>query len=135
MKVYLISDGDYEDYTIIGAFSTYKKAKDAAKYFNANERIEEYDLDSKLKQRPAGMKAFCVAMDREGNVPLSKWTNKINVYECSGDYADRNVVQGYGGNPAHVEFNVWARDEEHAIKIANEKRGGVLIAGEWPGDE
>jgi len=135
MKVYLVSKGCYSDFTIIGAFSTLEKAKDAVDYFNANEGIDEYEIDSEAKQRPAGMKAFRVAMDREGNVIVDEWNHKQVIHECSGSYADDNTVFGYGGyreTPTHASFHVWAKDEEHAIKIANEKRGAVLIADEWP---
>ena len=138
MKVYLVSEGCYSDFTIIGAFSTPEKAKDAADYFNANEGIDEYEIDQDAKQRPVGMKAFSVTMDREGNVIKDEWSHNNVIYECSGSDADNNVVRPYGGYrgmPTHASFYVWARDEEHAVKIANEKRGALLLSNGWPGDD
>jgi len=138
MKVYLVSEGCYSDFTIIGAFSTPEKAKDAADYFNANEHIDEYEIDQDAKQRPVGMKSFSVTMDREGNVVKDEWSHTNVIHECSGSNADNDVIYPYGGYrgmPTHASFHVWARDEEHAVKIANEKRGALLLSNGWPGDD
>lgn len=52
MKVYVVTTGEYSDYTIKGVFSTYEAASAAVaainKYpsvYNENNGIEEYELD------------------------------------------------------------------------------------------
>jgi hypothetical protein len=121
-KVYLVSDGWYSDYHICGVYSTKALAEQARMLYVAGNDVEELELDA-LPEHPPGLLAYRVVMFRDGNV------NKC----------ERESVQGhderwspYGTQAGKgVVFRVWARDEEHAVKIANERRSGLIASGEW----
>jgi hypothetical protein len=38
------------------------------------------------------------------------------------------------GDGVRVSFDVWAKDESHAVKIANERRVQLIASGQWEAD-
>jgi hypothetical protein len=129
-KVWLVSTGDYSEYHVHGVYSTEEKALVAKEAYNA-DKIEERELDA-MPDSPPGLYGWLVRMDQDGNTE--------HIYRVSND-----VMKGeYGWHPARtmggdakigfVNFCVWARDQEHAVKIANEKRAGLIASGEWTTD-
>jgi hypothetical protein len=130
-KVYIVSEGEYSDYHINGVYSTKEKAEFAHKLFGIGEdwdgkpvEIEEWELDA-LPNHPPGMFWYEVRMNENGNVEKvhtadatdanEKWTDEWRPY----------------GDKRSVLFSQWAKDETHAIKIANEKRVQLIASGEW----
>lgn len=119
--VYLVSTGSYSDYSVRGVFSSKANADKFTATFGPRSDLndlEEYTLDQGVSQLDAGLKVFHVEMLASGDgavaTPQSAdsspgWARLVDV--------SRNQ-QRLPGFRAYV----WARDEQHAIKIANEKR-------------
>lgn len=121
MKVYVVTDGEYSDRRTMGIYSTEEKAKDARRLYASDNEVEEYELDL-LPAHPPGMLRYWVRMDIQGNVS--------EMVACS---AEAGI--DYDWLPHHdrvsVDFHVWATDEIHAAKIANEKRAQLVATNEW----
>ena len=121
MKVYLVTDGSYSDYHLCCVCSSKEKADHAKKFYAATNDIEEYELDA-LPDHPQGMFWYSVRMDRNGD------THAVEIE--NGDYTHADEWRPYGDNET-VSFDMWATDEKHAVKIANERRAMIVASGEW----
>jgi len=113
MRVYLLSEGNYSDYHVVGAFSSREVAEAARKVWGLTNAVEWIELDPAVKQVPDGMAPYCVEILRDGYV----------LEVCAGEpwKVGRVELEGRAG-----KFTVLARDEKHAIKITNEKRGQLI---------
>ena len=56
--IYVLTEGSYSDYHIIGVYST-KELAEKAEFLYPDSEIEEYSLDN-VSQYPPNMKAWCV---------------------------------------------------------------------------
>ena len=120
-QVYIVSDGYYSDYHIIGVFSSRDKAEEARTLYDTNNTVEIYDLDS-MPEHPVGHWPWEVSMNTEGN--STAW--RANIIWFKGGWT-------FNAHPyPAVQFSIWARDKRHAVKIANEKRAMLIASGEWP---
>ena len=120
-KVYLVTAGEYSDYRVCSVHSTPEKANLAKKLFDSENDIKGLEIDL-LPDHPEGLFPYCVFMDKEGCVR--------RIYsESVEDFEPENGMPTIDGKT--VLFSMWAKDETHAIKIANEKRIGLLLSGEW----
>lgn len=127
MKVYLVSRGDYSDYHVCGAYSTQENAERAKAIYSggySDACIETRDLDS-FEDIPEGLLPYLVKMRRDGTV--DEVARESADGRCGHDWAP------YGDGES-VAFYMLARDEEHAIKIANERRGQLIAMNEWTTD-
>ncbi len=128
MKVYIVSEGNYSEYHVIGIYSLMENAEYAKKIYYADNDIQEMEMDF-IPKHPYGLLLFHVAMDRDGNTNyVHREGCSVHREECS-NYVEREW-KPYGDNK-HVSFTSWAKDEGHAIKIANEKRVMLIENGEW----
>jgi hypothetical protein len=113
--IWAVSSGDYFDYRVNAVFSTKEKAEAYAKRFNELSRrtddygVEEYPLDPSTPAE--GLESFLVFIQRNGDIE--------RVYRCS--YGFDEVVTPLW-NKGGWSVRCFARDREHAIKIAGEKR-------------
>lgn len=121
MKLFQVDDGDYSDYHVCGIFSTREKAEHAKKFYQADRDISEIEVDA-LPPHPKGMFWHSVQMNREGNTFAVKIEN--------GKYSHDREWAPYGDDET-VIFDMWARDEKHAVKIANERRVRLIADNEW----
>ena len=128
-KIYLVSAGDYSDYSdyrIIAFFSTKEKAQEFMETFKEQyNEIEEFNLDSdyvdKIKN---GYSIWHVRMKRNGDV------EKISLLENTV-VSIENMFCLITNGKEFLVYDVFAKSEEHAIKIANEKRIMMIANGEW----
>jgi len=137
-KIYVVTAGDYSDYRIIGVFTTEELAEELiSKYKNDDSygngmRIEEWPLDLdgfNIK----GMKRYRVHMLHNGNVQEVKekdWdTQDLHLpARITPNYSLDHESNKYVKT---VSIMCWARDEEHAIKIANEQRSMAIAENRW----
>jgi len=121
--IYLVTDGSYSDYCVLGVYSTKEKAEHAKRLFAADNGIEEYGLDA-TPDSPPGMLAYQVSMLVSGDVK-DVWQVTVDGFE------PRWYVARQWGADVIVVFHVWARDIEHAVKIANEWRAQIVALGLW----
>ena len=115
-KVYVVSDGWYSEYQIKGIFSTRQKAEELQKHFSCPNDIEELELDPEVPY-PKDVLAFRIEFDTDGNIVFTRRLDSEDFKERTG-----NRFQQDG-----VLCNVWARDEEHAVKIATDRRRVYLV--------
>ena len=123
--IYVVTDGDYSDYHIRGMYSTLEKAEYAKKLLAARNDVETFEIDA-IVQAPKGMFFFRVGMDEKGECNFVELQNAS--YRPDFDW------QPYGGSSNLVVFYMWANDEKHAVKIANEKRACLLANYQWTTD-
>lgn len=109
--IYVLTEGDYSDYHIIGVYST-KELAEKAQFLYPCSEIEEYSLDN-VSQYPPGMRAWCVDI-KNGKLHYTGQMNPHMVVPSEHSWNDLN-----GGNTYIVYC--WATDEEHAQKIALDK--------------
>ena len=114
-SIYILTEGCYSDYHILGAYSTEELAKEAQSLYPDAE-IEEYGLDY-IPEHPPGMTAWTVIMSDVNNGQLNDiyQTNPLDADVPYENYYERHD----GTKGAH--YRVWAVDKEHAEKIALDK--------------
>ena len=105
-KIYVLTEGDYSDYHIVGVYSTPELAQEAQTLY-PDSGIEEYDLDD-IPEHPPGMLAWGVNIEDSNIV----YTYLVDPHECP---LERDCLNGV------YAVNCWAVDEEHANKIALDK--------------
>ena len=131
-KVYVVTDGEYSDFHIEAIFSTREKAE---AFLNSRKKnvyddwaLHEYPLDYPdfiANKIANGYKLFKVVMDRGGNT--------ISIGEGNITSLENEFQDGFGWGSKIGEFSttVFAHDEQHAVKIANERRVQLIASGEW----
>lgn len=138
MKVYLVSTGCHSDYTPRAIYSTKELALEANRFFGNENEVEEFDLDV-MPNHPAGMYPFEVLIDQDGNVHkvcfvtyeigFNRFMKIDGKYEEMPDWVPDNSV-GYGVRTLTTQrfftYRMWAKDEQHAVKIANERRAMAI---------
>lgn len=132
-KVWVVTSGNYSDYEYDAIFSTEEKAGEFMKavpgdWNGADEvEVDDYNVASKLKE---GMNLWRIQMLRDGTV------QSAGQYTVDGsNYEEKVFVLGPDSFEKRTaqQLNVWcfARDKDHAIKIAGEKRTQSIVGGMW----
>lgn len=128
-SVFLVTTGEYSDYRVTGVFST---RENAATFMEASggkanfNDVEEYDLDAAVSLIQSGLRSFLVYMLRDSGDKAT-----VSAVRASEIGTDRDTgwvyerLSNWSGPVFRV--GVWARDEQHAVKIANEKRVAWLL--------
>jgi hypothetical protein len=139
IPLYMVTSGQYSDYHVKGVYSTPEKAEYAKKLFIADNKIMELELDA-LPKHPEGMWLYCVVMDRHGNSDRSYQDPvyfieppEVNQDDPSDNHNQYKIFMN--GDDVNLQFRMWATDETHAVKIANEMRTNLLVQNIWPADE
>lgn len=109
--IYVLTEGSYSDYHIIGVYST-KELAEKAEFLYPDSQIEEYSLDN-VPDHPPNMRVWCVNI-KNGKLYRTGQTNPDTGVPSEHSWNDFN-----GGNTYIVYC--WATDEEHAQKIALDK--------------
>ena len=135
MKVFLVTSGEYSDYSVDAVYTTRKQAEVVAHHMGTEGRVEEFELDpATAVPDDSILRPYSVLMSNDGDGKAWTSSRAINdlcgapgwhVYEPMG----RQNIDGSG--VVEIEVRVMARHEEHAIKIANEVRGQVVAQGFW----
>lgn len=126
-KIYLVTSGTYSDYGIDAVFTTRELAQafidSFEKSFYIEIRIEERILNPKEKEIRKGFKAYFVRMTKKGQVK--------DCYHSKSSYC---FVEGKTFSfdiDDNLYCHVFAKDDKHAIKIVNEKRGQLIALDRW----
>lgn len=138
MKVYLVSNGEYDDYTIEGVFSTREKAQkfiDSIKdvedtYYSPY--IEETELDSMYNFVCRDKyKSYTVQISEEDTIFVN-----ANNRPFEGCF-DRNLYNNsYMIHPdGTMFFDIKTDDEQKAIKIAIDKKKELINTNQYKHDK
>jgi hypothetical protein len=104
--IYVLTEGEYSDYHIIGAYSSEELANEAKKLYPYSD-IEEYYLDI-IPEHPPGMVAWQVTI--KDNVMM----DSCQIGPPMGGLSFPHECV-YNNN---IFYRLWAADKEHAEKIA-----------------
>jgi len=122
MKVYLVTDGDYSDFSIEAIFSTKELAIAFQKRFRYDS-VGEWEVDS-LVDLHKGLTYYSVFMKKDGMTE--------EVEEHCGKRGDVSYNYQYSNDIVYaLHASVWAKDKKHAVKILNEKRSIILANNAW----
>jgi hypothetical protein len=130
-KIYIITEGSYSDYHIVGVAEDKESAEILMEKWRADD-IGEFNIntieDAKYIQNK---KVFEVKMWKNGKSNVI-----IPLYKCQIDVHTNPHFVFFGGmlsGGIDVVMNLycWADGEEHAVKIANEYRTRLIASGEW----
>jgi len=120
-KVYICTDGEYSDYHICGVFDDKELAEKLAAKVGAN--VETWTLNPLELELREDYGAWFVRMAKNGDTVQCYPTK----YEEVLDYGE--AVRFDGNNNSWLYC--FAKSEEHAVKIANEKRVRLIANNEW----
>lgn len=132
-EVFVVTSGSYSDYGVDAIFSTkefadewvkYHKGKTGTKYYVGSWKLDPtFDISRGYP--------FVIIMDKSGNL-YERWDSFYD--EELEDNITRDYYHQYNeeGEPVQcLRFYLHANDEEHAIKIANEKRLQLIAGNQW----
>ncbi len=121
--IYIVTSGSYSAYRINSVFSTRELAQAAADAYGDAE-VEEYDLDPEVPNfAPKGCRAFTVQIYGGGEVRYTEAIDSTSPIKDDPSFLSL-------GKEMIICFNIYARDKDHAVKIANERRTGLILSGE-----
>lgn len=138
-SIWIVEQGEYSDYRVVGVFSSEANAKLIADTINASEicdgaSVEERPIDPAVKELNAGMNQWIVWMLRDGSVERCE-PYSVSSYQLVGEIRlwERTKARAYYGTETQdcLDATVWARNHKHAVKIVNEKRAQMVASGEW----
>jgi hypothetical protein len=121
MKIYIVTSGSYSDYSIVGVFTDRDMAEKMAAATRDSNGVEEWDTDILPDKVAQGYKPYRVEFG-------PNWRTSGDVGRISIDspyFADEGYIYAQDGEGMWRAFLIvccWAKDEEGAAKIANEKR-------------
>lgn len=116
--VWIVTSG-FPEYIVYGVYSSEEKAYDAKILFNTEDYPEERIVDEEINCRKNRL-PHEVELDYEtGNIVSVSRVSCIN-FRVKGffNYSFKKMF-------VHIKFALWARDLDHAIKIALEKRNSL----------
>ena len=126
-KVYIVTTGTYSEYGIDSVFDTEEEAEDHRNTFPSSYKatIAEYFLNKKNQIK---RKSFKVSIFDNGFIAPRVETNQLPLKECWEGFTEEHIPnQGW---EKKFIVNVCADDEQHAVKIAAEKRAFALAQKE-----
>lgn len=131
-SVWMVTEGEYSDYRVVGVFSTEERAKKFvatfprdSRWFTHGQDIEEVPLDPALDQVNAGMLVYFVRMSRDGVAS--------DVEHVSPRFTEPTYLNWGWDVRGNLYMSVWATDPTHAVKIVNEYRAQLIANNEWKG--
>ncbi len=116
-KVYVLTTGEYSDLRVEGVFTTLEAAERVRASLYGGSQITAYRLDELAEKEAMGMRFY------EIKVPIAADTTMVVSEEYPGD---EYMYDAPYGAPKYLYIGTWAKSEEHALKIAMEKRAKYL---------
>jgi hypothetical protein len=111
--IYILTKGECSDYHIVATYSTRELAEEAKKHCPYST-IKEYELDAlEIPEHPPGHTAWLVSINAKTNA--INWVNQENSLDV---FNPRETYYERGGLNNILVVTCWARDKEHAEKIA-----------------
>ena len=124
--IWVVEEGSYSDYRVVGVFSTKENAERVADLVGGS--VAEWPIDPHIDEINQGRIPFRVWMERSGDMAMVE-------QEGWGWFpidTDIRVLDAYKNIPRRISGVIFATDETHAIKIMNEHRARLIAGGNWP---
>lgn len=142
VSVWVVEQGHYSDYRVIGVYSSKKNADMITEKINGGETYGEtyrdkatvarWPLNPAVEELNQGLKQFSVTMIADGTTEQCELRN-FSTYELGGSMElwKRTEAPAFHGKgiPDAIMAMVWAKDERHALKIVNETRAQWVASG------
>lgn len=116
-KVYLVTHGEYSDYKVLAIFSTEAKAQAFIDRFCGD--IEEWEVDEADPLLNSKHDLYYIRMAADGRV--------MQVGRMEDEFRQDGLHPSQWGDS--LAGHLWAKNEEHAIKQANDYRAAMLADG------
>lgn len=134
-KVYIVSEGSYSAYCVVGIFTSRELAEKMKSVMREANDIEEFPIDELNPKIAQGYKLYYVeCMDRDGNCGQIYLGDGYDYNEVLYNMNNKNYGRGHHNRENEEQywnFTIWAKDETHAVKIANEYRIQLIETGLW----
>ena len=114
---YVLTEGDYSDYKIIGVYSTKELAEDAKLLWPYSE-VEDFRLDH-IPDHPPGMFYWVGSVDEQ--MGIEELGQKVLKTNPTDGYYGQEGKELRWGKIVRFAVNFWATDEDHALKIFLDK--------------
>lgn len=112
---YVLTEGEYSDYKIIGVYSTKELAEEAKSLWPYSD-IEDFPLDN-IPEHPPGMYFWHGCADKH----IGDEEPKYRVCKAGPSETSEQVTESSYGNRLLFRVNIWAVDNSHAFKILQDK--------------
>ncbi len=130
VSIWVVEQGQYSDYRVVGVFSTEANARAVASLVPASS-VAEWPLDPAVSELAQGHRPFDVWMLRDGTV--EKCELQTSLYDIAT--GETTLTRPTAHVAPRIYATVWAKDDVHAIKIINEARTRMIAENEWPEQE
>lgn len=134
MKVYLVTAGEYSDFRVVCVCSTHEKAQEIADRFGGE--VDDRDMDSGPLHEGLNWWEARMGWDGAGANAFQQMPYGDDDREARPYFIDYRGISNWDKAPLHERFGLrvtcWAKDEQHAIKIANEIRLSIIAEGQKP---
>lgn len=140
--VYIVTSGSYSDYSIRAVFTRKADAEaliaewNEEKDYRANDAsVEEWLIDDEVRPDER-YRRIRVLLDENGNTVEVSDREANDGKRCTSTtwWTWREVKRGWPrpDSPKRIEFTgtVWARNEDHAIKMGRDARAASIAAGD-----
>jgi len=133
--IYAVTDGDYSDYRIVAVFEDEREAE-AFREWNKHNMVEKFPLNPELPAMRPGYNLYRLEMRRDGdtNYVMLDRSPASTEHKTNLELYIRHGTLPWRFSPSSILGAVVARDEQHAVKIANEKRAQLIAENKWPTD-
>lgn len=125
--IYIVTQGEYSEDSINAVFDSKELAESYVSSFKDHALngicIEEHKLNPFKEQIEKGLKAYFIRIDRKGQTESIYHQSSCSLFESS----EYKITY----DKKFMNVHCFAKDEEHAVKIANERRIVMISNGEW----
>jgi hypothetical protein len=131
--IYVITQGEYSDYHIVCVFDDENMAQAYVDKFKFEEYyLEKYELNSEAGRLENPLIPYKIFIDKDGVVDGDRGVHEgvmlddddmIDFFTDSSWYIDKR--------PTRLIIRCYAKDIDHAVKIANERRIQYIALNIW----
>jgi len=119
--IYVVTDGEYSDYHIVGVYST-RELAERCQSATLADNIEEYELDAVgYSLYDAGYRRYHVTFEGE-----QTYVEQSKMDELAGQ-----CIILFKGTPPRIRVTLYAKDEKYAVKIAADYRAQYIASGQY----
>ena len=112
---YVLTEGEYSDYHILGVYSTKELAEEAKSLWPYSD-VESFPLDD-IPEHPPGMYFWYGFVDeRSGNEEP-----ELQAHQTGPNTISSQAIEFSYGNTLRFQVGFWAVDKNHALKILQDK--------------